>query len=432
MTLTDITIPADQAEGTTSTVATWFKRVGDPVREHEPLLELSTDKVTVEIAAPAGGVLQEILASVGDLVHPGQVVGRIGAEGDARSEKREGEPGGQGGQDRQEDGGVAASVGAGPARRERAEARHDAEPPPLSPAVRRLLKEHGLDAAQVTGTGRDGRITAEDVERVAAGGQADEADRRTGGQADKADGQTGGQVDRAAPSPGASRRVPHTQMRKSIAAHMVQSVATAPHVTTVFDADLTKVIRHRERNRSEAEARGFKLTYTAYFVQATVRALQAVPEVNSRWHDDALELFEDCNIGVGTALEDGGLIVPVIRQAQTLDLLQTAERLHDLTTRARAGKLTPADVQGGTFTISNHGVSGSIIAAPIIINQPQSAILGVGRLEKRVVVAEAYGHVVPEIRPMLYVTLTIDHRVLDGFQANKFLTEWVRVVEGWE
>lgn len=226
--------------------------------------------------------------------------------------------------------------------------------------------------------------------------------------------------------------VPHTQMRKSIAAHMVHSVATAPHVTTVFDADLTRVIRHRETNKAEAEARGAKLTFTAYFVQATVRALQAVPEVNSRWHDDALELFDDCNIGIGTALEDGGLIVPVIAQAQQLDLLGTAERLHDLTTRARAGRLTPADVQKGTFTISNHGVSGSIIATPIIINQPQSAILGIGRMEKRVVVTQAYGHEITEIRPMLYVTLTIDHRVLDGFQANRFLTEWVRRVEEWE
>jgi 2-oxoglutarate dehydrogenase E2 component (dihydrolipoamide succinyltransferase) len=221
-------------------------------------------------------------------------------------------------------------------------------------------------------------------------------------------------------------------MRKGIAAHMVHSVATAPHVTTVFDADLSAVILHRERNRGEAEARGAKLTFTAYFVQAAVKALQAVPEVNSRWHDDALELFDDCNIGIGTALDDGGLIVPVIPQAQALDLLGTAERLHDLTARARAGKLTPADVQKGTFTISNHGVSGSIIATPIIISQPQSAILGVGRMEKRVVVREGYGREVTEIKPMIYVTLTIDHRVLDGFQANKFLAEWVKAIEEWE
>jgi 2-oxoglutarate dehydrogenase E2 component (dihydrolipoamide succinyltransferase) len=171
-----------------------------------------------------------------------------------------------------------------------------------------------------------------------------------------------------------------------------------------------------------------KLTLTAYFVRASVDALRSVPEVNSRWHDDALELFDDCNVGVATALERGGLIVPVIRRAQDLDLVATAERLQDLTARARAGSLTPGEVQGGTFTISNHGVSGSLVATPIVINQPQSAILGVGKLQQRPVVASD-GRIVA--RPMVYVTLTIDHRVLDGFQANAFLTRWVDAVERW-
>ena len=407
MDLTEITIPADQAEGTTSVVATWFKRVGDAVRINEPLLELSTDKVTVEIAAPADGVLHEILKREGDPVRPGEVVGRVAA-----GEPAGAEPVGAGRVG-------AGHVGAGRAPRE--PPRDTTAPLPLSPAVRRLLREHALDPSQVQGTGRDGRITAEDVERAVAG-----AGRIT-------DPVGAGPARPAAPPSGIpSRMVPHTLMRKSIAAHMVQSVATAPHVTTVFDTDLSRILLHRDRNKAEAEARGTRLTLTAYFVQATARALQAVPEVNSRWHDEALELFEDCNIGIGTALDDGGLIVPVIQRTQTLDLLGTAERLHDLTTRARAGALTPADVQQGTFTISNHGVSGSIIATPIIINQPQSAILGIGRLEKRVIVTEAYGHQVTEIRPMIYVTLTIDHRVLDGFQANRFLTEWVRVIEEWE
>jgi len=295
----------------------------------------------------------------------------------------------------------------------------------LSPAVRRLLDQHGLEASQVDGTGRGGRVTAEDVERVAASRTTKPI------SADSAPPLSLRPTSHP-PSGIPSRMVPHSQMRKGIAAHMVHSVAIAPHVTTVFDADLSRVLLHRERNRAEAEARGAKLTLTAYFVRATVQALQAVPEVNSRWHDDALELFEDCNVGVATALDDGGLIVPVIREAQTLDLIGIAERLSDLTSRARAGALTPADVQRGTFTISNHGVSGSIIATPIIINQPQSAILGIGRMEKRVVVAQSYTHEITEIRPMLYVTLTIDHRVLDGFLANKFLTEWVKTIQEWE
>ncbi len=437
--LIDIVLPADNAEGTTSVVATWFKKVGDRVAVNEPLLELSTDKVTVEIASPADGVLQEVLRTVDDTVQPGEVVGRIAGGGSAGqrvggSEQPQGS--GAAGQRGSEAGGPrgrGAGGDSGSAGRRVGESATEGGTEPadrstmLSPAVRRLLQQHGLEADQVQGTGRGGRITAEDVEAAVASGVATASASR-------------GAVSPTAPLPPRpaappsgipSRMVPHTQMRKSIAAHMVHSVATAPHVTTVFDADLTKVLLHRERNRAEAEARGARLTLTAYFVQATVRALQAVPEVNSRWHDDALELFDDCNVGVGTALEDGGLIVPVIHQAQTLDLLDTANRLTDLTERARSGGLTPADVQKGTFTISNHGVSGSIIATPIIINQPQSAILGIGRMEKRVVVAQSYTHEVTEIRPMIYVTLTIDHRVLDGFQANRFLSEWVKVIEGW-
>lgn len=429
--MTDVLIPPDQAEGTTSVVAVWFKRVGDPVRANEPLLELSTDKVTVEIAAPADGVLLEIVKAEGEAVQPGEVVGRVG-NGEAV------EPGGVGvgkRDPRGENSGVGRSTGHG-VKPPAAPAR-PADETRLSPAVRRLLREHGLEASQVQGTGRDGRITAEDVER-AVGRSATEG--QESGAAGRVPARSGARIDSSAPLPPRaptpqsgipSRLVPHSQMRRSIAAHMVQSVATAPHVTTVFDADLSRVLLHRERHRADAEARGARLTLTAYFVQASVRALQAVPEVNSRWHEDALELFEDCNIGVGTALEDGGLIVPVVHRAQDLGLLETADRLHDLTTRARAGRLTPSDVQQGTFTISNHGVSGSIVAAPIIIHQPQAAILGLGRMERRVVVREAFGHEVTEIRPMIYVTLTIDHRVLDGFQANRFLAEWVRVVEAW-
>ena len=220
-------------------------------------------------------------------------------------------------------------------------------------------------------------------------------------------------------------------MRRSIAQHMVQSIAVAPHVTTVFEADLSAIVAHREAHRAAFEADGIKLTYTAYFVRACVAALQAVPEVNSRWHDDALELFDDYNIGVATALPKGGLILPVIHRAQTLDLRATAERLQDLTQRARDGALSPNEVRHGTFSISNHGVSGSLIAAPIVIPQPQSAILGVGKLERRPVARERSGKEVVEVRPMCYVTLTIDHRVLDGYQANAFLARWVEEIEGW-
>jgi len=188
---------------------------------------------------------------------------------------------------------------------------------------------------------------------------------------------------------------------------------------------LSRVVAHREANKADFEKRSAKLTYTAYFVAAAVDALKAVPEANSRWYDDHLEIFDDINIGVATALPNGGLIVPVIMKVQDLDLFGIAQKLGDITARARSGSLDPKDVQNGTFTISNHGVSGSLVAAPIVINQPQVAILGVGKMEKRVVPADVGGKEEVVVKPMCYVTLTIDHRVLDGFQANVFLSKWV-------
>lgn len=389
--LLDVIVPVGQAEGTESVVSTWFKSVGDSVSENEPLLEISTDKVNMEVASPASGRLVEILKNDGDQVEPGEALGRIDTEAEAAaSAPAEAPPAAMAQADGTEK--AAGAVGGSG---------------DLSPAVRKLLKEHNLDASQIKGTGKGGRITADDVlSRVAGSSQ-----QPTG---------SGEQVASSLPS----HRVKHSQMRRSIANHMVQSVAAAPHVTSVFDADLSHIAKHREANKAAFEKRGAKLTFTAYFVKAAVDALRAVPEVNSRWHDDALEIFDDINIGVATALGSGGLIVPVITKAQDLDLFGIAERLQDLTERARNEKLDPRDVQNGTFTISNHGVSGSLIASPIIINQPQSAILGVGKMERRVVPMSDKGNDVV-VKPMCYVTLTIDHRVLDGFQANQFLTSWV-------
>lgn len=380
--LVDVTVPVGQAEGTESVVSTWFKSVGDTVAQNEPLLEISTDKVNMEVASPGSGRLAEILKNDGDQVEPGEILGRIDLDGE----------------------GAATAPAAAPPQAtaqadgtEKAPASQD-----LSPAVRKLLKEHGVDANQIAGTGKGGRLTADDVLKHVESGKAT----------------------KSKPGDLNGRMVKHTQMRRSIAQHMVQSVAAAPHVTSVFDADLSRIVAHREASKADFEKRGAKLTFTAYFVHASVVALKAVPEGNSRWHDDALEVFDDINIGVATALGSGGLIVPVITKAQELDLFGIALRLQDLTERARNEQLDPRDVQNGTFTISNHGVSGSLIASPIIINQPQSAILGVGKMERRVVpMSDVSQETV--VKPMCYVTLTIDHRVLDGFQANQFLTSWV-------
>jgi len=391
--IVDVTVPAEQSEGTEIVVSLWFRAVGDRVEANDPLLELSTDKVNVEVAAPASGTLVEILRKDGDKVEPGELVGRISV-GDAAASSSSAATPAERGSSAQADGASKTPALGSPIV---TDAQAD-----LSPAVRRLLKDNNLDPTSITGTGRGGRITHDDVMKVVAS-------RSSGGK-------------RAAIP---SHSVPHSQMRRSIAQHMSQSMSVAPHVTSIFDADLSAVIKHRDANKADFESRGSKLTYTAYFVSAAVAALQAVPEANSRWHDDNLEIFDDINIGVATALPNGGLIVPVITKAQDLDLFAISQRLGDLTDRARSGSLDPKDVQNGTFTISNHGVSGSLVAAPIVINQPQSAILGVGKLERRVVVESANGKDEMVIRPMCYVTLTIDHRVLDGFQANQFLTRFV-------
>jgi 2-oxoglutarate dehydrogenase E2 component (dihydrolipoamide succinyltransferase) len=191
------------------------------------------------------------------------------------------------------------------------------------------------------------------------------------------------------------------------------------------------VIAHRASHRAEFQQRGAPLTFTAYFLAAAVEAIRAVPEANSRWTDTSLEIYEDIHIGVATAVEGVGLVVPVIRDVQSLDLFGIASRLNQLVDAARARELSPADVRDGTFTISNHGVSGSLLATPIVINQPQSAILGIGKLEKRPVVMDEGDQEKVVIRPKCYVTLTIDHRVMDGHQANRFLQTFVRTLETW-
>jgi 2-oxoglutarate dehydrogenase E2 component (dihydrolipoamide succinyltransferase) len=318
--------------------------------------------------------------------------------------------------------------------------------------VRRLLAERGLEASEVRGTGQGGRITVEDVlahdaangaprtvhaasstttgtagaTRLHATSVAPAAGAsvlHAAGVTPATDAASGAVVGTAGPA--ASHRVTHTATRKRIAEHMVQSLLhTAPHVTTVFEADLTAVLEHRLKNKDDFARRGAPLTLTAYFLQATVAAIRAVPEANSRWTDSALEVFDSIHVGVATAL-DTGLVVPVLRDVQSRDLFETAQGLEDLVSRAREGRLSPADVRGGTFTVSNHGVSGSLVATPIIINQPQSAILGVGKLEKRPVVVSDNEEDRIVIRPRCYVTLTIDHRAMDGHQANRFLQTFV-------
>jgi 2-oxoglutarate dehydrogenase E2 component (dihydrolipoamide succinyltransferase) len=417
----DIRAPAEQTEGTRSQVLRWLKSVGETVVENEPLIEIETDKVTVEVASPGAGILREIVKGEQEEIAPGEVLGRI--------ETAEGVVGGGGALDAgaAAHGAVGSPVTVSASEVRAAGAKDNFAAARFSPAVRRLLNENSLDSAGVRGTGLGGRITVEDV-LAAIATRSDTAAASPRAAAARSAGDPVSSADIA----GGSRLIPHTAIRKRVAEHMVQSLLhTAPHVTTVFEVDMSAVLAHRLQHRDEFASRGVPLTLTAYFLQATVDAIRAVPEANSRWTDSALEIFESIHIGVGTALAEGGLVVPVLRDVQARDLFATAEGLNDLVTRAREGRLVPADVRGGTFTISNHGVSGSLVATPIIINQPQSAILGIGKLEKRPVVVEEDGADRVVIRPRCYVTLTIDHRVMDGHQANRFLETFVARLTRW-
>jgi 2-oxoglutarate dehydrogenase E2 component (dihydrolipoamide succinyltransferase) len=380
----DIVVP-DEQEGTKAVVRAWLKKVGDAVAQHDPLVEIETDKVTQEVSAPAAGVLAEILLDTDAEAEPGAVLGRIdpGQREEApfvpsKVEARETER-------------PSTSLGANG----NAETR-------LSPAVREALQQYGLDALKVTGTGRDGRVTREDVDRAIAGA-------------------SGGSAGTGAPE------APIDRMRLTIAENMVRAVTEAPHVTAVFEADFSAVSAHK----AALADRGKKLSYTAYIVKAAAEAMAAAPEINGRWDKGRVAISPTIDIGVGTALGEKGLLVPVIRDAGSLSLDEIGQKLDELTAKAREGRLDRSEVSGGSFTISNHGVSGSLLAAPIILHNGQAAILGIGKLQKRAVVREIDGEDAVVIRPMAYVTLTIDHRVVDAHQTNAWLTRFVAVLESW-
>jgi len=414
----DVVVPLEQ-EGTQAVVRTWLKQVGDRVEVNDPLVELETDKVAMEVPAPHAGVLREILLDTGADAVPGAVLGRIAAVAEVAGHETPVVPAKAGTPAGEERRGV--SPPGAPAFAGATEMR-------LSPSVKRALLQHDIDPAMIQGTGRDGRITRADVDRAVQAATTVQQGPRTTAQP-----RTAEPAAAAPPSDSSirSHAIPHDRMRLKIAENMLNSVTQAPHVTAMFEADFSAIMRHRERHKEGFAKKGVKLTYTAYLVAAAAEAMKAAPAINSRWHDDRLELFDDVNIGVGTALGEKGLIVPVLRKVQTLNLKGIAAGLDELIEKARAERLTGRDVSGGTFTISNHGVSGSLFASPIIISQPQSAILGIGKLEKRVVVREVDGIDTIQIRPMAYVSLTIDHRVVDGHQTNAWLTRFVEVLEGW-
>jgi 2-oxoglutarate dehydrogenase E2 component (dihydrolipoamide succinyltransferase) len=372
------------------TIGKWLKQVGDRVEKYEPLLEVITDKVDSEIPSPAEGVLLKILVPEGETVQAGTVIALLGEEGEE----------------------VAPAPPPGPAEVARTKPRR---PPRISPVVARIAAEHDVDLSQVKGTGRGGRVTKKDILRFI------EEREKVAPEAPPAPPKVP-----EAPAPIPGEVIELTPMRRAIAEHMVRSKRTAPHVTTVMEVDMSRVVAFREAHKEEFRQReGFNLTYTPFFVQAVVAGLKAVPIVNSTLTDEGIVIRKEINIGIAVAVDEG-LIVPVIKHADEKSLLKLAREVNDLATRAREKRLSPDDVQGGTFTITNHGVGGSLFATPII-NQPQAAILGVGAITKRVVVVND----AIAIRPMCFLSLTFDHRVLDGAVADRFLARVKEYLENF-
>jgi 2-oxoglutarate dehydrogenase complex dihydrolipoamide succinyltransferase (E2) component len=405
--LTEVTMPQMGVSVAEGTIVKWHKHPGDWVEADETVCEISTDKIDTELPSPASGRLVRILAAENETVGVGTVLAEIdtGAQpGQAHAAEANGhEPRAQ------------------PAEKDRSHV--------ISPVVRRVADEHGIDLSQVKGTGVGGRIRKKDV--MALVGEPRErplhsespyeqlADRRQA--ADRVAGAT-------APANG-ERREPLSPMRKQIAEHMTRSRRTAAHVTTVAEVDMSRVVARRAELKERFSDLGVPLTYLAFVARATVAALREHPVLNASLEDDELVRHDDVNLGIAVALEDG-LIVPVIAQAQRLNLEGLAAAIADLSGRARSKRLTAQDVQGGTFTITNPGQFGTVLATPII-NQPQVGILDLEAIVKRPVVVEGDGGDSIAIRPLVNLCLSFDHRALDGADAARFLGAVKARLEQW-
>jgi pyruvate dehydrogenase E2 component (dihydrolipoamide acetyltransferase) len=420
------------AEGT---IVRWIKKVGDEVDRDEPLFEISTDKVDAEIPSPAAGRLSEIKVKEGETVPVNSVVAVIGAAGEAAAAASEPAlPEAAVGQPEPPASTAPAAQAAPPAAAEAPSAAEpaDEEDSPRhksSPLVRRIAQEHNVDIRNVQGTGINGRVTKGDIlAYIESGGAQSTAPAPAAASAQPAPAQA-----HPAPAHGPVYKpgenvqiVPMSVMRKKIAEHMVLSAHTSPHVYSVYEVNFGRVAALREKKKAEFDAAGAKLTYTAFIAKVIVDALRQFPDVNASIDGNNIVYKRDINIGIAVALEHG-LIVPVIPKADERNLLGLSRAINDLAARARAKKLNPDEVQGGTFTITNPGIFGALYGLPLI-NQPQVAILGVGAIEKRAVVIDD----AIAIRPMCHLTLGYDHRLIDGAGAGRFLSFVKERLEGFE
>ena len=415
------------AEGT---IVRWIKKVGDAVDRDEPLFEISTDKVDAEIPSPAAGVLTEITVQEGETVAVNSVVATIGQAGDSASasapaaaQVKKDVAKASASTQPQGDGQASAPPGSNGSQAGTEPTKDDLRRQKSSPLVRRIAKEHNVDIAQIAGSGIGGRVTKHDIlgylDAGPAGGESEPADptREVRGPAPGATTSTSG------------ARVevqPLSVMRRKIAEHMILSRRTSAHVHSVFHVNFSALEKIRQQKKGEYERAGAKLTYMSFIAKAVIDALRRHPIINASLDGDNVVYKKDINIGIAVAL-DGGLIVPVIRNADEKNLLGLSRAIADVADRARAKQLKPEEVQGGTFTITNPGQFGAQFGMPII-NQPQVAILGVGTIEKRpVVVDDAIA-----IRTMAYLTLGYDHRLVDGAVADQFMSDVKLQLEGFD
>jgi 2-oxoglutarate dehydrogenase E2 component (dihydrolipoamide succinyltransferase) len=412
---TEVPMPQMGESITEGTLTKWLKKVGDTVSRDEPIFEISTDKVDAEIPSPVAGTLSEIRVKEGETVTVGSIVAVVG-------------------------GGAAPAAKPAPAAAPAAEAKPAAAPvasasagetPRSSPLVRKIASENNVDLSGVPGTGASGRITKQDilghleggapVQPIAAPASAPAA------TAAKPAATPAGPV--SAPAPG--ELVPLSKMRSIIAKRMVESKATSPHVHTVFKVDMTRIVKLREKEKNKYEQRnGVKLTYMPFITRAAITALRKHPIVNAAMQNEAILYNKNINIGIAVALE-WGLIVPVIKQTEEKSFLGIARSIVDVAERARAKKLAPDEVSGGTFTLTNSGIFGEQFGTPIIA-QPQSAILGIGGLNKEaVVLTDKDGQDTIAIRWIQRFTLGFDHRTIDGADAGKFMSDFKAYLENW-
>ena len=421
------------AEGT---IVRWIKKVGDAVDRDEPLFEISTDKVDAEIPSPAAGVVLEIKVKEGETVPVNSVVALIGAAGEKPASAAPGTDAASAGKPGASEKTAAGastlpSAAMGETTPAAQPATSEASPTTVddlrrtksSPVVRKIAAEHGIDITQLQGSGISGRVTKKDIIGVVESGGAasTSASAPAGATAAKAAAPARADLSALASAYPAFKQGENVRvekmsvMRRKIADHMVYSMATSPHVYSVYEVDFHRIAKLRDKLKAEYDAAGARLTYTSFIAAATVDAIRQFPFVNASIDGDNIIYKRDINLGIAVALENG-LLVPVIRNADERNLLGISRAIADLAARARSKKLNPEEVQGGTFTITNPGIFGALYGLPVI-NQPQVAILGVGSIDKRpVVVDDAIA-----VHPVCHLTLGYDHRLIDGADAGRFL-----------